>query len=100
MSDVFTEDNSFSSDLVEKGKPSPDIFLYAAQKMGFEPERCIVIEDSFVGLQAAISAGMTPVAFIGCQGNDDPDRVEKIKQMGVRYIFSNFKDLGNFIESI
>lgn len=97
LSDIFTEQNSFSSDLVANGKPAPDIFLYAAQKMGFEPKDCIVIEDSFVGLQAAINANMTPVAFVGCPLNNNPKRIEKIKNMGVEHIFADYKNLGMFL---
>ena len=100
LSDVFTDKNSFSSDFVEKGKPAPDIFLYAAKQMGTEPKDCIVIEDSFVGLQAAISAGMTPIAFVGCESNNNPKRIEKIKQMGVKHIFADYASLGLFLENI
>lgn len=57
--------NIFSTRLVERGKPHPDIFLYAAGKMGAHPSRCIVVEDSVAGVTAAKSAGMTCVGFIG-----------------------------------
>lgn len=57
--------NIFSTKLVERGKPHPDIFLYAAQKMGASPDRCVVIEDSVAGVKAAKSAGMTCVGFTG-----------------------------------
>jgi HAD superfamily hydrolase (TIGR01509 family) len=57
--------NIFSTRLVEKGKPHPDIFLFAAQKMGASPSRCLVIEDSVAGVKAAKSAGMTCVGFTG-----------------------------------
>lgn len=43
---------------VENGKPAPDIFLFAAQKLGVKPENCIVIEDSSNGVKAAVAAGM------------------------------------------
>jgi beta-phosphoglucomutase family hydrolase len=43
---------------VTEGKPSPQIFLLAAQKLGAEPPNCIVIEDSVAGITAAIKAGM------------------------------------------
>lgn len=43
---------------VEKSKPNPDIFLKAAEKIGVEPEKCLVLEDSQAGIQAAYSAGM------------------------------------------
>lgn len=97
LSDVFTDKNSFSSDFVEKGKPAPDIFLYAAEKMGFTPEECVVVEDSFVGLEAAINANMMPIAFVGCEMNNNPERIEKIKELGVKHIFASFDDLGKFI---
>ncbi len=97
LSDVFTDKNSFSSDFVEKGKPAPDIFLYAAEKMGFTPEECVVVEDSFVGLKAAINANMMPIAFVGCEINNNPERIKKIKELGVEHIFESFDDLGMFI---
>ncbi|KAK2972151.1 hypothetical protein RJ640_018219 [Escallonia rubra] len=50
------------SDQVKSGKPSPDIFLEAANKMGVDAVHCLVIEDSLVGVKAAIGAGMKVVA--------------------------------------
>lgn len=47
-----------SGDEVDKGKPAPDIFLKAAEKMGVKPSACIVIEDSQSGIEAARRAGM------------------------------------------
>src|SRR3954453_20009100 len=48
----------YSSSQVERGKPDPDVFLYAAKDMGFTPRQCIVIEDSNPGVRAGLSAGM------------------------------------------
>ena len=47
---------------VAEGKPSPQVFLLAAQKLGIEPENCIVIEDSVAGITAAKRAGMRCLA--------------------------------------
>lgn len=55
----------FSSSMVKNGKPAPDIFLYAADKMGFAPARSVVIEDSRYGVQGAVAAGMTAIGYIG-----------------------------------
>lgn len=55
----------FSAALVQRGKPAPDLFLYAANAMGFAPADCIVIEDSPAGIEAGIAAGMTVAAFLG-----------------------------------
>jgi beta-phosphoglucomutase len=48
---------------VERGKPHPDIFLRAAEKLGVEPRSCIVFEDAFAGIEAAGKAGMQCVAI-------------------------------------
>jgi beta-phosphoglucomutase-like phosphatase (HAD superfamily) len=48
-----------------KGKPAPDIFLYAAKKMGAPPRECVVFEDAPFGLRAAKAAGMKTVAVAG-----------------------------------
>ncbi len=55
----------FSATMVENGKPAPDLFLYAAGRMGVAPARCVVIEDSPAGVKAAKAAGMTVFAFTG-----------------------------------
>jgi beta-phosphoglucomutase family hydrolase len=46
---------------VSRGKPDPEVFLTGAQKLGLPPERCIVIEDAFAGIEAARRAGMKVV---------------------------------------
>ncbi|MER7949262.1 HAD family hydrolase [Streptomyces sp. NPDC096079] len=48
----------FSAEDVGRGKPAPDLFLYAAERMGVAPERCVVVEDSGLGVRAALAAGM------------------------------------------
>ena len=63
LDEWFEDEWIFSSQDVGKGKPAPDLFLYAAQQMGVAPERCVVVEDSPLGLQAANAAGMDVLAF-------------------------------------
>lgn len=58
-------DKIFTAEQVKNGKPAPDIFLHAAQKMGCAPQKCLVIEDSRSGIQAALSAGMKVMHFVG-----------------------------------
>lgn len=58
-------DHVFSGGLVKNAKPAPDLFLLAAQRMNTEPKRCLVIEDSEMGLLAARAAGMTVWQFRG-----------------------------------
>ncbi|MDQ0908574.1 HAD superfamily hydrolase (TIGR01509 family) [Streptomyces canus] len=59
----FADERIFSSQDVGRGKPAPDLFLYAAERMGVEPGRCVVIEDSPLGVQAAVAAGMDVYGF-------------------------------------
>ena len=53
----------FSAQDVARGKPEPDLFLHAAKTLGIRPERCAVIEDSPLGVEAANRAGMTAFGF-------------------------------------
>jgi HAD superfamily hydrolase (TIGR01509 family) len=57
----------FSASDVQHGKPAPDLFLLAARQMGIAPERCVVIEDSPLGIEAAGRAGMASIGFAALQ---------------------------------
>ena len=57
------EGRIFSAQDVARGKPDPDLFLHAAKSLGIRPERCAVIEDSPLGVEAANRAGMTAFGF-------------------------------------
>jgi HAD superfamily hydrolase (TIGR01509 family) len=59
----FDDGRVFSSQDVGRGKPAPDLFLHAAERMGVRPERCAVVEDSPLGVRAANSAGMDVYGF-------------------------------------
>ena len=55
----------FSATEVAHGKPAPDLFLHAAESMGWEPAECAVVEDSPAGVEAGLSAGMTVFGYAG-----------------------------------
>jgi HAD superfamily hydrolase (TIGR01509 family) len=57
LTTITTRDN------VRRGKPSPDIYLAAAESLGVEPAECLAVEDSFAGIRAATAAGM-PVLMV------------------------------------
>ena len=67
-------DELVSGYMVEKGKPEPDIYLYAAKKLDVKPEHCIVLEDSPAGILAAYRAGCLPVMI---PDQDEPDEETK-----------------------
>ncbi len=58
-------DRVFTASQVARGKPAPDLFLLAADRMGHAPGRTLVIEDSLTGVRAALAAGMTVWRFVG-----------------------------------
>ncbi|MFD0420143.1 HAD family hydrolase [Streptomyces sp. NPDC127108] len=59
----FDDGRIFSSQDVGRGKPAPDLFLHAAERMGVAPDKCVVVEDSPLGVQAAHAAGMDVCGF-------------------------------------
>ena len=61
----YFDGNLFSTDMVARGKPHPDVFLHAAKEMGFDTSAALVIEDSPAGLTAAKAANMKTIAFAG-----------------------------------
>ncbi|WP_282693111.1 HAD family hydrolase [Streptomyces sp. CC208A] len=66
----FPEEVVFSSEDVGRGKPAPDLFLHAAARMGVAPGRCVVVEDSRLGVQAALAAGMDVYGFTAMTPED------------------------------
>jgi HAD superfamily hydrolase (TIGR01509 family) len=59
------EGRIFSTTEVANGKPAPDLFLYAAERMGVEPPACAVVEDSQYGVEASRAAGMRAFGYAG-----------------------------------
>ncbi len=93
----FNDDNLFTADMVEHGKPEPELFLLAAEKMGEKPQDCIVIEDSIAGMTAGLRANMHVVAYLGCDMYESSDYRQKVEKMGIKDIFYNMEDLKKFL---
>lgn len=89
--------NHFTIDMVQNGKPAPDLFLLAAKTMGYEPKDCVVIEDSIAGIQAAKTAGMRCIAFVGAEGNNTPQYRKKCQNLGVIGVCSTMPELHQFL---
>jgi HAD superfamily hydrolase (TIGR01509 family) len=83
--------NVFSAEQVARGKPHPDIFLFAAEQMGVEPAHCIVIEDSAGGVQAALAAGMTAIGLTAASHIRD-GQAERLRQAGAHHVVSTFDE--------
>lgn len=93
------EPNVFSATMVSNGKPAPDLFLLAARSMAREPSRCIVIEDSPAGVEAAKRAGMMVYAFTGGGHASGPDHRAAIAALKPQIIFSDMRQLPAILAS-
>ncbi|PBB27081.1 HAD family hydrolase [Mesorhizobium sp. WSM4308] len=82
----------FSSTMVGRGKPFPDLFLHAAKSLGFAPADCIVIEDSVAGTQAGIAAGMRVFSY---HGDPYSDRDGLIEAGGI--LFDDMRELAGLV---
>lgn len=86
----------YSSDLVTNGKPAPDLFLHAAERLATAPERCLVIEDSVNGVKAGRAAGMTVIGFTG-GAHADQGLADRLTQAGAHRVAGSFADIKNAI---
>jgi HAD superfamily hydrolase (TIGR01509 family) len=91
----FFEPHIYSAQMVARGKPAPDLFLFAAKQMNVLPQDCIVIEDSPHGVKAALAAGIRVFGFVG-GGHCYPDYQEKLKD--AELIFNDMRELPDLIK--
>jgi len=82
----------FSSQMVKRGKPAPDLFLYAAERMQANPRRTLVIEDSISGVMAAKAAGMTVWGFVGGSHYQSRDGKFMLHEAGADRVFGRMAD--------
>ena len=82
----------YTSQMVERGKPAPDLFLYAADRMQADPRRTLVIEDSISGIEAAKAAGMTVWGFVGGSHYQLRDGKAILHQAGADRVFGRMAD--------
>lgn len=94
----FPPEKVFTADLVTYGKPEPDLFLLAAETMGYAPQDCIVVEDSIAGMTGGIRAKMQVVAFLGSELYVGKQVEEEIRNLGVSEIFYSMKELQAYLE--
>ncbi len=81
----------YSVTQVARGKPHPDVFLFAAERMGATPSRTAVVEDTEIGVRAGVAAGMT---VFGYAGLSDP---EKLSAAGA-HVFDDMRLLPDILQ--
>jgi HAD superfamily hydrolase (TIGR01509 family) len=95
----FFQPNLFSANEVRHGKPAPDLFLYAAQRMKVAPAECLVVEDSPSGVTAAVDAGMTAIGFVG-GSHADADLGDQLIAAGAQTIVADMRQLKGTIVAL
>jgi HAD superfamily hydrolase (TIGR01509 family) len=86
------ESRLYTSQMVERGKPAPDLFLYAADRMQADPRRTLVIEDSVSGVMAGKSAGMTVWGFIGGSHYQSRNGKAILREAGADRVFGRMAE--------
>ena len=91
LTDWFGE-HVYSSEHVQNGKPAPDLFLHTADRLGVEPGRCVVIEDSVNGVLAGVAAGMEVWGFTG-GGHADAGMGGRLAAAGAGRVYESFAQM-------
>jgi HAD superfamily hydrolase (TIGR01509 family) len=89
----------FSATQVKRGKPAPDLFLFAARQMTAPPGRCVVVEDSVPGIAGALAAGMTVLGFHG-GSHCGTGYAERLRAAGAVSTFEDMRQLPDLIAQI
>lgn len=87
----------FSAEQVDKPKPSPDVYLFALEKLGLLPHETLVIEDSVTGVLAAKSAGIQTIGFLGASHIHDGHGL-KLWEAGADYVEADAKALSQLLK--
>lgn len=91
-------EHRFSAHDVARGKPHPDLFLKAASTLGAEPDHCVVIEDSPMGVMAGKAAGMRTIGL--CAGSHVlDDHAERLAQAGADHVAASYDEVARLLEA-
>ena len=96
LSGIFGDHLYSGREHVERGKPAPDLYLYAADKLGVAIGDCAVIEDSPVGATGAVASGGHVIGL--CAGSHcAPDHADRLRAIGVAAVASSFDDVASLL---
>jgi HAD superfamily hydrolase (TIGR01509 family) len=94
-------DRRFSADAVARGKPAPDLFLFAATQLHTDPDDCLVVEDAIAGVQAAHAAGIRALAFVG-GGHLSERRAshgDRLRRAGAMAVIDDLRQVTRFVDA-
>jgi HAD superfamily hydrolase (TIGR01509 family) len=89
----------FSAEMVARGKPFPDVFLLAAERMKVNPLDCIVIEDSANGVRAGVAAGMTVIGLCAAS-HLQPGHAERLMAAGASYSANSWNEVSVIVSTL
>jgi HAD superfamily hydrolase (TIGR01509 family) len=96
LADRFGQHVYSGREHVTRGKPFPDLYLHAAQALGIEPARAIVIEDSPIGARAALAAGAR-VFGLAAAGHCRPSLTAQLEAEGVERVFAGYGEIAEIL---
>jgi HAD superfamily hydrolase (TIGR01509 family) len=82
----------FTASEIIRGKPYPDVYLYAAEQMGFSLQECVVIEDTPIGVMAGVNAGMTVFGYAELM------KPRKLREAGASVVFNDMRLLPQLLD--
>ncbi len=99
LSGYFPEPRIFSSSMVKRGKPAPDLFLHAAAQLNLPPQQCVVIEDSPYGVEGAVAAGMEVIGYTG-GGHSEPTHGPRLRQAGAPKVCETWDEIQAMLQRL
>jgi beta-phosphoglucomutase-like phosphatase (HAD superfamily) len=96
LRDAFGDHLYSGSEHVDRGKPAPDLYLYAAAQLGVPIANCVIVEDSPVGALGALASGGRVIGL--CAGSHClPGHDERLRVLGVREVAHSFDEVGRLL---
>jgi HAD superfamily hydrolase (TIGR01509 family) len=96
LTDAFGDHVYSGREHVERGKPAPDLYLHAADRLGVAIDQAVVLEDSAIGAAGALASGATVIGFAGGAHCFD-GHADMLRSLGVRHIARSFDEVGRLI---
>lgn len=94
----YFEPHIYSGEQVSNGKPAPDLFLLAAEKLGVDPAATLVVEDSSNGVKAGLAAGMTVWGFVG-GGHSHDGHAGQLLEAGAHKVVESHGNMAELLRS-
>ena len=96
LRDAFGDKMFSGAHHVARGKPAPDVYLHAAEAIGVDIARTVIIEDSPVGVRGAVASGATVIGL--CAGRHClPGHAERLRELGVHHIAHDFEEVADLV---